>query len=545
MRKINKYRLFTELQHGPVTRVYKAIQPELQRVVLVKQLNPVLVTDDELVERFKQEGLILAKINSSHVITIFDFGFEDGIPFLVTEFVEGNTLAKLIQQNVLFPWDISLHILQQLTQGLIAIHNRNIIHQDIKPENIFISNEGEVKLGDLGFSSPLEKVDLQIQGTPAYLPPEVVLGSPIDFRSDLYSLGLVGYEMLTGENPFAAKEMPMVLNRIVNLKPITVHVVRPEVPVQFSGIITKLMMQAPDERYQSAKDVYQELDHFKNLNGIKVDTSSLVNFLQEPEKYKITRIKVEEKIAQPIQKPKKKRKAVLTFGLIIFSILIVLMVKFLGNVFSFLSGNADTTRSTIEQNFNQHENQNNKPLITTNSEKNIKPEITKPASSSENLIDEGVPKDTLKIPIVTETKKDSVIISSDPRAVIFQYGDSLGITPFTLILQSKKEPLQIEFRSPGFPVIKKTITFFEPTVQKFHIDLWKEVGYLDISIIPWGEIWIDGDSIDVSPMNRLIILAPGNHKLAVRHPLLKNVMEHFFFVVVGETLKKEIHLQRK
>ncbi|MCU0644821.1 MAG: serine/threonine protein kinase, partial [bacterium] len=166
MKKISKYQIFTELQHGPITHVYKAIQPELQRTVLVKQLNPDRIADEELVERFKQEGLILAKINSANVITIFDFGYENGVPFLVTEFIEGNTLAELLQKIGHFPWDIGLYILQQITAGLQAIHHHNIIHQDIKPSNIFISDQGEVKLGDLGFSVSLDEHAKQVQGTP-------------------------------------------------------------------------------------------------------------------------------------------------------------------------------------------------------------------------------------------------------------------------------------------------------------------------------------------------------------------------------------------
>ena len=278
MKKISKYQVFSELQQGPITQVYKAMQPELQRMVLVKRLNPDRIVDEELVERFKQEGLILAKINSPHVITIFDFGFDDNVPFLVTEFIEGNTLAELIQQNGALPWDVGLFVLQQLVQGLDALHHQNIIHQDIKPENIFISNEGEVKLGDLGFSISLDQTDRQIQGTPAYLAPEVIEGSPVDFRSDLYSLGLVGYEMLTGENPFLADDMPTILNRIVNLKPMQVRAVKAEVPEEFSLLIAKLMSRNPGQRFHSAREFSQELENLMVSLGIKVDENCLINF---------------------------------------------------------------------------------------------------------------------------------------------------------------------------------------------------------------------------------------------------------------------------
>ena len=542
MRKISKYQVFSELQSGPITRVYKAIQPELQRVVLVKQLNPDRISDEELVERFKQEGLILAKINSPYVITIFDFGFEDDVPFLVTEFIEGNTLAELIQKNGSLPWDISLFILGQLAQGLNAIHHQNIIHQDIKPENIFISNEGEVKLGDLGFSVTLEQADQQIQGTPAYLAPEAVEGLPIDFRSDLYSLGLVGYEILTGENPFAADDMTTVLNRIINLKPMSVVAVKPDVPDKLSSLITKLMARNPEDRFQSAKDVSQELENYKTLKGIKVDKDSLTSFIQHPDQHQVSR-GIEEKPPElVIQKTKRSMVAVYAVGVIVIGILIISLGKLMDNGFSFLPDKTDTTMTTVDQNISQADTLNSIPFTITENNQDPIEQDSKEEPNNSNFKNEAE-KDSLKIPNTVEAKLDTIVITSDPRAWIFQNGDSLGITALSMILDSKTEPLELELRAPGFPMIKKTVTISDQAAQNIHINLWKEVGYLDIDIIPWGEIWIDGDSIDVHPINHPIVLAPGNHRLMVKHPSLKSITEPFY-IAVGETLQKTIQLKR-
>lgn len=538
MKKISNYQLFTELQRGPITWVYKALQPELERVVLVKQLNPDLVNDQELVERFKQEGLTLAKIKSPHVITIFDFGHAEGIPFLVTEFIEGNTLADLIERHGALPWDICFFILQQLAQGLAVIHNQNIIHQDIKPENIFVTDQGEAKLGDLGFSISLAQANKPIQGTPAYLPPELILGSTIDFRSDLYSLGVVGYEMLTGENPFAADDMQKVLHRIVNLKPISIHGVKPEVPEQLSNIISKLMSRDPNVRCKSAQAFYQELEELKISTGIKVDSNSFIRFSQEPEHYQPIRLIPSEPIARPIQRPKKQRRTVFAFGLIAIGILIFLLSRFMNDGFSFLPNAADTSRTQIERNFNQPENTN---TIPENREEKTASKINDVA---ENTIEKEHQTDTLQIPIATETRGDTIVITSDPRAVVFRNGDSLGFTPLIFFLKTKNELWEMEFRTPGFPTIKKTVTIFDLPAQKIHINLWQEVGFLDLSIMPWGEIWIDGDSVDVSPISHPIILTAGNHKITVRHPSLKNATE-LFYIAVGETLRKDIYLQRR
>ena len=541
MKKISKYQIFTELQHGPITRVYKAVQPELQRMVLVKQLNPDRVTDNELVERFKQEGSILAKINSANVITIFDFGYENGVPFLVTEFIEGNTLAELLKNVGHFPWDIGLYILQQIAAGVQAIHLHNLVHQDIKPENIFISDQGEVKLGDLGFSISLAEKEKPVQGTPAYLPPEVILSSEMDFRSDLYSLGLVGYEIVIGENPFAADDMQTIFSRIVNLQPLKVHGVRPEVPPDFSEIVSKLMKHDPCERFQSAQELLQKLEEVKASRGVKVDRDSLVSFLHDPGAYRIApEIEARKTAPGPVQAPPKQRRIWLTAGLIVTAMIVIFFVKQLSDGFSFFKKT---------DNFSSETQQQNTALVDTSEQ--VALENVKYNESSENNASpisgnahsSNTANDTLKMPIATEIRQDTIKISSDPKAVVFLNNDSLGITPLQYFFSSRNEKLQFEFRAPGFPRIKKTVAPTELAAQNFHINLWKEVAYLGVEILPWGEIWIDEDSVDVSPTNRLIVLTPGNHRLAARHPILKNVNVPIY-IAVGETLKKTIELSR-
>ncbi len=542
MRAISKYQVFSELHSGPITRVYKAIQSELQRVVLVKQLNPDRITDTELVERFKQEGLILAKINSPHVITIFDFGYDEDVPFLVTEFIEGITLAGLIEDNGTLPWDIGLFVLQQLAQGLSAIHQKNIIHQDIKPQNIFISNDGEVKLGDLGFSVSLDQIDPQIQGTPAYLAPEVVAGLSVDFRSDLYSLGLVGYEMMTGENPYAANDISTVLNRIINLTPMDVRAVRSEVPEKFSSLIARLIARNPEQRFQNAREFSQELENLKISMGINIDVTCLVNFLKNPDNYQPAPTISSTFFAAKIQVTKKKILPAVAFGVIVMMILIILLGKLMNDGFSFLPDKKDRSTATLDQNFAPTDTLNKVATISSEDNKDLTAQY-KERVTDRFIIDNEGDKDTFNVSNLAEQKLDTISLVSDPRAWIFRNGDSLGITPLALVLFSTKEPVELELRAPGFPVIKKAVTVTDPIAHNIHINLWREVGYLEIDIVPWGAIWIDGDSIDVSPLGRPIILAPGNHRLVVRHPSLKNITEPFY-VAVGETTKKTIQLRR-
>ena len=547
MKKIGKFQIFSVIQRGPITHVYKAVQPELQRVVLLKQLNPEIAADEELVHRFKQEGLVLAKIKSPHVITIFDFGEENGIPYLVTEFIEGETLADILARNKTIPWDVALYVLQQLTQALVAIHEHNLIHQDIKPENIFISDLGDVKLGDLGFSTSLKESENQIQGTPSYLPPELVSGAAVDFRSDLYSLGLVGYEMLVGENPFFAEEMQTVLNRIVNLRPASSSAANSEIPFPVSEIIEKLIDKNPDNRFQAASELHKRFEQFNQNLETPVNKQIFLDYLADEKNHRPTAI-IQAASENPPESVRNKwyRTAVpLALGFVLVIVLFLMgQSKFKSNIFF---GAADSVQKNEESKFVENKFDSPQPENKTDTlSTQIKIENTEISDSKVGV--ETAPKieDTSETIISPEMKTREILISSDPHAFVFLGDDSLGITPLKISIQPDEKTRDLELRNPAFPVIRKQIPNYAQSAQKIHIDLWQEVGYLQISVVPWGEIWIDGDSIDVSPIpvNRPIVLAPGIHELMVRHPQLAEAREQLY-IAVSETLKKNIYLQPK
>lgn len=546
MKKIGKYQIFSEIQRGPITHVYKAVQTELQRVVLLKQLNPDMAGDDELRNRFKQEGLVLAKIKSPNVITIYDFGEEDGIPYLVTEFIEGETLADVLAKHRFIPWDVTFYILHQLTEALLAIHDQDLIHQDIKPENIFISARGEIKLGDLGFSTFLKESEGAMQGTPAYLPPEIVLGAPLSFSSDLYSLGVVGYELLVGENPFFAENIQTVFNRIVNLTPTSIHHMNDEIPHPVSELVDRLINKNQEERFQTARELSTRLDQFLQSLEKPANNQIFLDYLEKPEEHQPTVMRLHDQKRQPETVKKKPPRIVfpLLLGLLVVVVLFALgMPEFRSAIFS----NAQDSTRTNEKEKSLDEQLNSTQAqedTVEQSESNIteKPRIPEPQDKSDSI----AKSDGEIEPIINvNTKVSEILISSDPpRAFVFLGEDSLGMTPLKISIPFEETREDVELRHPAFPVIRKQIPKNAQSVQKIHIDLWREVGYLQISVVPWGEVWIDGDSVDVSPINRFLLLSPGVHELLVRHPKLTDTREQLY-VSVGETLRKHIYLQPK
>ncbi len=546
MKRIGKYQIFSEIQRGPITHVYKAVQTELQRVVLLKQLNPDMAGDDELLNRFKQEGLVLAKIKSPNVITIYDFGEEDGIPYLVTEFIEGETLTDVLAKNRFIPWDVTLYILHQLTEALVAIHEQDLIHQDIKPENIFISARGEIKLGDLGFSTFLKESEKAMQGTPAYLPPEIVLGAPLSFSSDLYSLGVVGYELLVGENPFFAENIQTVFNRIVNLTSTSIHHTNGEIPHPVPELVDRLINKNQEERFQTARELSAWLDQFLQTLEKPVNNQIFLDYLERPDEHQPTKMMLQGQPSQPETVRKKRPRIVfpLLLGLLVVIVLFALgMPEFRSSIFSNApdSLRINEKNKSLDEQFTSTQLQKD-TVEQRESDITEKPRIPEPKDVSDPI----ARRDSEIEPIYDSEKKIAeILISSDPpRAFVFLGEDSLGMTPLKISIPFDETREDVEFRHPAFPVIRKQLPKNAQSVQKIHIDLWREVGYLQITVVPWGEVWIDGDSVDVSPINRFLLLSPGVHELLVRHPNLNDARDQLY-VSVGETLRKHIYLQPK
>ncbi|MFQ5825494.1 MAG: serine/threonine protein kinase, partial [bacterium] len=222
IKQIGEIQIFAEIYQGATTLVYKGYQPSLDRVVLLKLLRPEFNHDKLLSQRLEEEAKLIAKIQHPNVVAIYDYGRQDPFTYFAAEFIEGFNLHDLIQMNKLPP-ELAWFILLETSKGLKAAHDKNIIHKDIKPSNILISHEGQVKLTDFGMASlHLPSVDeevVEVRGTLAYFSPEQILGEEIKKSSDLFSLGATFYEMLTGSQAFFGKTPGDYMNAILHDEP--------------------------------------------------------------------------------------------------------------------------------------------------------------------------------------------------------------------------------------------------------------------------------------------------------------------------------------
>ena len=265
--EIGHYKVDSELGRGGMGVVYKAHEAALDRYVAIKMLANQVAGDQQMVARFQREARSVAALNHPNVTQIYFIGQEKGQPYFVMEFVDGETLSRLIRRELRLPTDLAARILLQAASGLEAAHRRGIIHRDIKPANIMISKQGLVKVTDFGIArlqDPLQKLTAtgEFLGTPGYLSPEVCLGEEMDHRSDIFSLGIVLYEMLTGITPFKNDSPLAMMREVVEAAIPNVRGLNDDVDDVLSAILDKMVAKKREQRYQSCREIISDLEAY-------------------------------------------------------------------------------------------------------------------------------------------------------------------------------------------------------------------------------------------------------------------------------------------
>jgi serine/threonine protein kinase/formylglycine-generating enzyme required for sulfatase activity len=264
--KLGRYTVIEPIGSGGMGAVYRARDEKLERDVAIKILSPGLVTGDEAHRRFRKEALALAKLSHPHIAAVYDVGEQEGVDYLVMECVPGQTLAAKLRSGPLAVEDATSIVLE-IAGALEEAHEQGVIHRDLKPANVMITPKGHVKVLDFGIakllspSTPDATASLEtgcLIGTPLYMSPEQAKGNAVDARTDLWSLGVIYYELLAGRTPFQGEGNIAVLHAIIESPPASLREFRPDAPQLASQIICRALEKDPANRYQSASEVLRE-----------------------------------------------------------------------------------------------------------------------------------------------------------------------------------------------------------------------------------------------------------------------------------------------
>lgn len=261
---VGRYQLFETLGVGATSRVVRGFDPMIGRAVAIK-IFPSEIAEGEARNRFLREARVVGQLSHPNIVTLHDMGIEEATqtPYLVMELVEGVALDRVLEKGTL-PLPRACAWIAHAAEALDVAHKRGIIHGDVKPANILISSDGRVKLTDFGMARVAkgEARDSALLGTPAYWCPEQIMGRPQDARSDIFSLGVVLYEILTGTRPFEADSLQGICNRVLSSTPNSVSQLQASIPAAFDEIISSCLAKNPDQRIVSAESLAQLLFPF-------------------------------------------------------------------------------------------------------------------------------------------------------------------------------------------------------------------------------------------------------------------------------------------
>jgi eukaryotic-like serine/threonine-protein kinase len=262
-----RYEIVQLLGQGGMGAVYKAKDLELDRLVALKVIRPEMAVNPEILRRFKQELILARQITHRNVIRIFDLGEADGIKFITMEYIEGQDLKSLMTQKGKLSFEETAGIIEQVCLALEAAHAEGVVHRDLKPQNIMIDKQGKAAVMDFGIARSVEAGGMtqtgMLVGTPDYMSPEQVMGEHVDARSDLFTLGVIIYELLTGSGPYKAETTQAAMYKRLHEVPQPPAEVDPAVPQLLSAVAMKCLQIDPAARYQSAREILQDLEAWR------------------------------------------------------------------------------------------------------------------------------------------------------------------------------------------------------------------------------------------------------------------------------------------
>jgi len=288
--KLDKYEIQSEVGHGGMTVVYRGIDTVLGREVAIKVLHPHMAGREESRARLRREAITVAKLRHENILEIYDYsGESEAESYLVTEFIHGMTLREWLDTRWRPRPALAALIIHRLCAALGHAHKSGIVHRDIKPENVMIRSDGCLKLMDFGIAQIIDHQKLtmtgQLLGSPAYMAPELINGKPIDSRTDLFAVGVMLYQLATGELPFSGRNPHEVLARIAEAEYTRASIICSLVDDELEAIIDRALAREPEQRYQTADDLVRDLERYLDEVGVTATQEEVTAYFTDPDRH--------------------------------------------------------------------------------------------------------------------------------------------------------------------------------------------------------------------------------------------------------------------
>lgn len=584
-RRIDDFILQELIYEGPHTLVFRGYQASLRRAVIVKLLKPHVKNRREWVERFQREARVCAKLKHPNVVDVYALGEKEGYHYITIEYVHGTSLKDLLKNAGSLPSHIAISITDQILQALSFVHQHQIVHRDVKPGNILINTYGQAKLSDFGLAQVEEEPTVTQQGsiigTPAYMAPEQISGSNLDGRSDLFALGAVIYEMLSGEQAFAGENYSTCLYKIMNETPSPLTELNQAISEEFSGYVEQFLRKSPGERWQDALSARKHLQTLaKQLNIIKTGAEQVAEFIRpflvDSVLTKSEDIQAKEAVFSNEDSEKKKhpfthKRWLLFSGGVGATILVALFVAWLKMpVSSILPDNhsqntvssvttdslsedsmmastffADTTGYLEVEDRKTGRNDHKEPLqLPVDSPRVDFSENTNPGRKAGSNLPAF--RDTAALPLtITKTELTTrVNISVEPWAKIMIDGREADSHAVQQIIPVTPGRHTITFVHPNFSPQVMHIDVQDGEQKEIQWSFFENAGFLWVEARPWAEVYIDNTFRDSTPLKNPIALSTGKHLLELKHPRLATHREQLT-ILSGDTVQVQVQLRSK
>jgi len=471
---LGRYEILSEIAHGAMGVVYKARDPLIDRVVAIKTVTIGLsAAETEAFERrFFREAKSAGRLNHPNVVTIHDVGKSDDVAYIAMEFLDGQSLREIIDSGVVLPPQRIADIAAEIAEGLAFAHRNQVVHRDVKPANVMVLASGAVKITDFGIAllpTGTRTLAGNVFGSPRYTSPEQVMGRPVDGRSDIFSLGAVVYEMLTGQPPFCGGDLNSILKQVLSepTPPPSSH--NPKLPRAFDHIVGKALAKDPNDRYQDAREMANDLRNFDSIEFRSAAPSPLPALEHPTTPFATTATELasaadEERVVHGLDAVmpgsvvpwwRRPRALVAAAG-----VLVVVIV-----VAAIASRDPATPAITAAA-------EDSRPASTGTIAPAVVPSPLPPAL-------------TVAAPVAAPAMKAAFAPGPAPASV-----PDKGATPST-----ESAPAQIA-AAPAAP---------------------KPTGRIAFAVAPWGEIYVDGRKRGIAPPMHELRVAPGKHVVEVRN----------------------------